>query len=36
MDETTLHASEDELAIRAARIELNAAPVNRDIETMVK
>jgi len=36
MNETTLQASEDELAIRAARGELNAALVNRDLNMTVK
>jgi len=35
MNETTLQASEDELAIRAARVELNAALVNRDLKMAV-
>jgi hypothetical protein len=36
MKETILQASEDELAIRAARVELNVALVNRDLKTTVK
>jgi hypothetical protein len=36
MNETTLQASEDELAIRAARGELNAALVDRDLKMTVK
>jgi hypothetical protein len=36
MNETTLQASEDELAIRAAWVELNAAHVNRDLNMTVK